>query len=87
MHEMYVSTDALQASKWSTEDLYRHAAFCEEWLFRVCAPEPHPLGCRLEVVDLKGMRFTDIGAGWFSWCSPALQALLLQHVAAANFQP
>jgi hypothetical protein len=33
----------------------------------VCAPEPYPLGARLEVVDLKGMRFTDIGSGWFSW--------------------
>jgi hypothetical protein len=58
---------ALQASKWSSDDLYRHAAFCEEWLFRVCAPEPLPLGSRLEVVDLKGMRFTDIGSGWFGW--------------------
>lgn len=56
-----------QASEWSSEDLYRHAAFCEEWLFRRCAPEPFPLGRRLEVVDLKGMRFTDIGSGWFSW--------------------
>lgn len=57
-----------QASKWTSDDLYRHAAFCEEWLFRVAAPEPYPLGARLEVVDLKGMRFTDIGSGWFSWC-------------------
>ena len=56
-----------QASKWTSDDLYRHAAFCEEWLFRVAAPEPYPLGARLEVVDLKGMRFTDIGSGWFSW--------------------
>lgn len=24
--------------------------------------------CHLEVVDLKGMRFTDIGSGWWSWC-------------------
>ena len=57
-----------QASKWTSDDLYRHAAFCEEWLFRVAAPEPYPLGARLEVVDLRGMRFTDIGSGWFSWC-------------------
>jgi hypothetical protein len=62
-------TLAPQASKWTSDDLYRHAAFCEEWLFRVAAPEPYPLGARLEVVDLKGMRFTDIGSGWFSWCA------------------
>jgi len=39
----------VQSSNFTTEDMHRHAAFCEEWLFRQVAPEAFPLGRRLEV--------------------------------------
>ena len=42
-------------------------AFEMEILFRKMAPQPFPRGRRLEIVDLKGMTFRDVGSEWFGF--------------------
>ena len=56
-----------QASRFTVDDATRHMAFEMEILFRKMAPQPFPRGRRLEIVDLKGMTFRDVGSEWFGF--------------------
>ena len=49
------------------DDAVRHMAFEMEMLFRRMAPQPFPQGRRLEIIDLKGMNFRDVGSEWFAF--------------------
>ena len=73
-----------QASRFTVEDATRHMAFEMEILFRKMAPQPFPLGRRLEIVDLKGMNFRDIGSEWFAFAKTVRVAGPRRKVLSAS---
>ncbi len=66
-----------QASRFTVDDATRHMAFQMEILFRKMAPQPFPRGRRLEIVDLKGMTFRDVGSEWFAFAKTVRNSRIL----------